>query len=159
MKLAEALKLREGLNSETSRIDSKIRQSLILQEGKTPLYNVDKKYDEFVAKTTELYRLAMSTNYTNNTVEIKDGTLCLTKAKTIGEVLIHRKFLKKKLELLEKIVEKGQEKDLESIDEIRFKSFVDIEVYDTKAEDVRKQIQELDTKLQELTWEIDLIEI
>lgn len=50
MKLAEALKLREVLNSETSRIDSKIRQSLILQEGKTPLYNVDKNMTNLLLK-------------------------------------------------------------------------------------------------------------
>lgn len=159
MKLAEALQLRKELKKAISQLESKISKSLILQQGTTPLYKVDEKYDELVAKNNELSKLIASINYTNNISKIEDGALGITKAETISEALIFRDCLQKRLELVKEIVNKGKDDELESKDQVRFKSFVDVAFYDTKADELQTQLQELETKLQMINWQVDLIEL
>ncbi|RCK59128.1 hypothetical protein Cantr_07586 [Candida viswanathii] len=160
MKLAEALKQRKDLANEIGRVVKKMLQSLILQEGKKPLYNVDEKYAEYVARSEQLASLVSSINYTNNVTKIVPGTLSIAEGETtINEMLIRRLRLEKKLDLVKRIVENGEEQDLTSKEQVRFMSFVDVSKYDTKAEELLKQIQELDNKLQSMNWEVDLIEV
>lgn len=159
MKLAEALQLRKELSKAISELRSKISKSLILQEGNTPLYKVDEKYDELVVKNNELSKLIASINYTNNISKIQDGALGITKAETISEALISRDCLQKRLELAKTIVGKGKDDQLESKDEVRFMPFVDVGFYDTKADELQNQLQDLERKLQMINWHVDLIKL
>lgn len=162
VKLATALKQRAILTKELSELDDKIQSSLILQVGMKKINDPDKLYLDYVAKSQELAKLVSSINYTNNITPIEldltmgkyDNTI-----KTINDALICRDRIFKKLQFVKKISTAGKEQPLDSKDEIKFVSFIDVDKYDTLAQELNTQFENLNLKLQEINWQVDLVEI
>ena len=60
---------------------------------------------------------------------------------------------------MKKISTTGKEQPLDSKDEIKFVSFIDVDKYDTLAQELNTQFENLNLKLQEINWQVDLVEI
>ena len=167
MKLATALKQRVVLRKELFELEKKIKSSLILQVGMKKINDPDELHLKYIKKSQELAKLIASINYTNNITPIEieienenDSTIRdYDNIKTINDALICRDRISKKIELVKFIISAGKEQPLNSKEEIKFVSFIDINKYDTLVQELNNQFEILNLKLQEINWQVDLVEI
>lgn len=167
MKLATALKQRVVLRKELFELEKKIKSSLILQVGMKKINDPDELHLKYIKKSQELAKLIASINYTNNITPIEieienenDSTIRdYDNIKTINDALICRDRISKKIEFVKFIISAGKEQPLNSKEEIKFVSFIDINKYDTLVQELNNQFEILNLKLQEINWQVDLVEI
>ncbi|CAX40169.1 conserved hypothetical protein [Candida dubliniensis CD36] len=167
MKLATALKQRVVLRKELFELEKKIKSSLISQVGMKKINDPDELHLKYIKKSQELAKLIASINYTNNITPIEieienenDSTIRdYDNIKTINDALICRDRISKKIEFVKFIISAGKEQPLNSKEEIKFVSFIDINKYDTLVQELNNQFEILNLKLQEINWQVDLVEI
>ena len=151
MKLAEALILRADLQKRLEQIRSRLYNNVRIQEGESPSEDPSVLLKEYMALQEELTTIIQAINRTNNNTAFNEQML-------LSEALVMRDSILSKRSILIGAAEKASEKqDRYSRTEIKYVSIIDIKKFQKEADKLSKESRELDTKIQGMNWNIELI--
>lgn len=151
MKLAEALIIRADLQKKIEQLRDRIENNARVQEGDTPNEDPQELLKELDTSIIKLTDIIIKINKTNSSVKFNEHL-------TIADALAKRDGIWLKRTTLSKIVDSGTIRhDRYSNTEVRFVSMIDIKNIQKQVDDLSKEFRELDTKIQGLNWNIDLI--
>lgn len=152
MKLAEALINRADIQKRIEQLKIRIMRSAKVQEGEIPPEDANALIDELEQLYAELAKIVKSINRTNSSVEFCPG-------KTIADVLAERDAISAKRNALETIVESAAiRQERYSKSEVKFISTINIGEIQKTIDRLSKEFRELDSKIQEKNWTVDIIE-
>ena len=158
MKLAEALALRGDAQKRIEQLRSRIQSSARYQEGEEPPENAGALVDEVDAVLDELESLIRRINRTNAATDVEPG-FTLTDAIARGDVLRLRRTLY--VAAAEAATGRGQGPGMgvrQMRSELRYLSALDVPALRARADDCAKELRELDNRIQQTNWEVDLAE-
>ena len=150
MKLAEALLLRRDLNNRLFQLRNEISSSVLVQEGDTldrSITELFKEYDEINQQYSEL---VVAINRKNATASLADSALLLM------EALEQREQLRRKHALLTQALYETKAAPRMGRNEIRLVRTIDTKTLTEQLNTTAKQLRELDGKIQQTNWLVDL---
>ncbi len=151
MKLAEALILRADLQKRLEQVRSRLRNNIIVQEGEEPSEEPDVLLKEFINVQNQLTDIIKAINKTNNITPFNDVW-------TLADALVERDALIQRRSFYASAVELASSKqDRYSRTEIKYVSVINVKEYQYESDRLSKEYRELDTKIQGLNWNIDLV--
>lgn len=151
MKLAEALILRADCTKKLSQLMKRIENNAKVQEGETPNENPLVLIEEFKRKNDELTELVKRINKTNIETKFDDEN-------TLTDILATRDSIVNKLNMLNRLVKAATVKqDIYTRSEVKFIRTIEIDKIQKQIDILSKNYREIDTKIQALNWNIDLI--
>ena len=151
MKLAEALILRADLKKRMEQLRERVKNSAKVQEGDEPAENVEELGKELDAVFSQLEDLIYRINVTN--IQTVCGGENLTHMLSKKDVLMAR------LTVLRDIANHiGSTAPRYSRSEIKYVRTIDYAQFRKEVDKYSKELRELDTKIQALNWNVDLLE-
>ncbi|MCX6158000.1 MAG: DIP1984 family protein [Ignavibacteriae bacterium] len=151
MKLAEALIKRGNSQKRIEVLREKLLRYAKVQEGDKPAESPDDIYKELNDSFNELTEFIQRINKTNAEVLFDDK-------RTIADVLAYRDVLIQKYNLTTKLITSATDiGDRYSKKEIKILSTIDVKEYQKEADKLAKEYRELDLKIQEKNWSVDLL--
>lgn len=151
MKLAEALVLRADCQKRVEQLKQRLLRNAKVQEGDKPAEEPSDLLAEFESVTAELMRLIQRINGTNSSAML--GACSLTDALAERDVLRLRQDVYRELAQAASIVQTRTSKS-----EVKFKSAVAVADVQKQADALAREHRELDARIQEANWRIDLQE-
>ncbi len=152
MKLAEALILRADCNKRFEQLKQRVVRSAMVQEGDEPPENPAELIEELERVSDELAGLIRRINRANSTTEFAPGV-------TLSDALAARDVTLLKREAYRQIVESASvRQDRYSKSEVRYQPTVNVQELQRRADGLSKEARELDSRIQELNWKIDLVD-
>jgi len=154
MKLAEALALRADVARRIEQLRGRIVDNARYQEGEEPTEDAASLLAQTSQVCAELESLIRRINRTNAAARMGGGT--------ITDAIARRDVLKLRHSITTAAAdaaagrERGWTRQLRS--ELTFVSALPVADLRAQADDVARQIRELDTEIQRTNWEVDLIE-
>jgi len=150
MKLAEALLVRSDTQKKLASLRQRIVNNAVVQEGSDPHEDPVKLTKEAFAVMKQLEALVLQVNAANHANSIDDG-------QSLAAAIAQRETLAAKHALLmQAIAGSHKEPDRYSMSEIKWISTMDIAALQRDADNLSKQIRELNVKIQARNWEIDI---
>ena len=150
MKLAEALLLRGDLQKKLASLRERIVRNGLVQEGNAPHEDTNVLLLEAAGVIDELEALVTSINVANLSNKLPDG-------RTLTAAIAHRDSLVQRHAMLQAAIGATQkEPDRYSVREIKWVAAVDVAKLQKQSEDLARQIRELNAKIQETNWKIEL---
>lgn len=152
MKLAEALILRANAQNDIESIKRRLLNNAKVQDGEEPSENPEELLSILDSLITKLEDLIKKINKTNSTTVV-DGV------KTISDLITEKDCLIKKIRVLKDFANAATLTiDRYNRTEIKIFSTVNVKDLQKEIDKLSKRYREIDTKLQECNWTIDLIE-
>ena len=154
MKLAEALILRSDRKRVYEQIKTRAQASARYQEGETPSEDAQALVGQAEEALNDLEDLIRRINVTNASARIDGGA-------TLTAALAERDVLRLRYALLTSVADSaaGRNQQARQIrTELRFISALSVQDLRSAADDVAKRHRELDAKIQEANWRVDLVE-
>ena len=156
MKLAEALSLRAGALRRIEQVRKRIVDCARYQEGEEPAEDAAALLTEIDGVVDEFESLVRRINRTNSAVTIgADGTLT--------DALARRDALRWRHHVLNSAADAaagtnqpGYSRQLRS--ELKMLSALPVAELRARADDVAKEMRELDVRIQQANWQFDLLE-
>lgn len=150
MKLATALSNRADLQGRLNELETRLVANAKVQEGEKPDENPMELIAEKDRIIAELENLISKINMTNSRTE-SDGM-------TITEMLAKRDCLKTDIKIMRNFLSSSSAKiNRYSRTEIIIRSTVNVAELQKKVDSLCKELREIDEKIQELNWTIELI--
>ena len=151
MKLAEALILRADLQKRMEQIRNRLRNNILIQEGEEPSEDPEILFQEFINTQKELTEIIKKINKTNNTTKFNEKWM-------LSDALVERDALIQRRSIYSSAVDQASERtDRYSRTEIKYVSTINVKEYQKEVDKLSKEYRELDTKIQGLNWNIDLV--
>ena len=151
MKLAQALILRSDTQKRIEQLKVRLLSNAKTQENESPSEDPKILLKELDKLTSELFTLICSINLTNSSA--KFDSISLT------EMIAKKDALTLKANALREFATSASQKvDLYSNSEIKILSTVDVSALQKQVDALSKEIRELEMKLQEANWSVDLVE-
>ena len=151
MKLAQALILRSDTQKRIEQLKVRLLSNAKTQENESPSEDPKLLLKELDKLTSELFRLICSINLTNSNAKF-DGI-------SLTEMIAKKDALTLKANVLREFATSASQKvDLYSNSEIKILSTVDVAALQKQVDALSKEIRELEMKLQEANWAIELVE-
>ena len=151
MKLAQALILRADTQKRIEQLKVRLLSNAKTQENEKPSEDPKLLLKELDKLTSELFRLICSINLTNSSAKF-DGM-------SLTEMIAKKDALTLKANVLREFATSASQKvDLYSNSEIKILSTVDVAALQKQVDALSKEIRELEMKLQEANWTVDLVE-
>ncbi|WP_462108544.1 DIP1984 family protein [Campylobacter concisus] len=151
MKLAQALILRADTQKRLEQLKGRLLDNAKMQENERPSEDPKLLLKELDRLSDELFRLILAINLTNSNAKFEGASLT--------EMIAKKDTLSQKASVLRDFAKSASQKvDLYSNSEIKILSSVDVAVLQKQIDELSKEIRELDMKLQEANWQVDLIE-
>lgn len=152
MKLAEALILRADCQKRIEQLKQRLARSAKVQEGEKPPEDPKKLIEELDRTLVELTDLVKRINSTNSQTEFQQG-------RTLSDALAERDTLGLQRNVLQDLIQATTVKlDRYSKSEVKFFSTVNVAEIQTQIDGLAKRHRELDSKIQEANWRIELVE-
>jgi hypothetical protein len=152
MKLSEALIQRADIQKRLSGIQQRLAQSALIQEGSRAPEDPKKLLQEMDRLLGELEQFVKRINRTNSTITLTEG-------KTLTEALAERDTMKMEYGILTTLVKAAvPQQNRYSRSEVKFLPTVNVADIQQRLDDLARRYRELDTQIQALNWEADLIE-
>ena len=152
MKLAEALVLRADSQKRLEQLKFRLIRSAKVQEGDEPAENPQRLLAELEEVAQQLADLIRRINRTNSDSKLPDGA-------TVSDALATRDVLLKRRSVYAELANAaaiGQERYSRS--EVKFKSTVNVSEIQGDVDKLSREYRELDSRLQEANWVIELVE-
>jgi hypothetical protein len=153
MKLAEALILRSDRKRVYEQLRNRAQANARYQEGESPAEDARALVATAQDVLAELEDLIRRINVTNAAATIEGGT-------TLTAALAERDVLRMRFALLTSVADAGaghgQMRQIRT--ELKFVSAVDVKQLRDEADAVAKRHRELDARIQEANWTVDLVE-
>ena len=151
MKLAQALILRADTQKRLEQLKGRLLDNAKMQENERPSEDPKLLLKELDRLSDELFRLILAINLTNSSAKFEGVSLT--------EMIAKKDTLSQKASVLREFAKSASQKvDLYSNSEIKILSSVDVVTLQKQIDELSKEIRELDMKLQEANWQVDLIE-
>lgn len=151
MKLAQALILRADTQKRIEQLKVRLLSNAKTQENEKPSEDPKLLLKELDKLTSELFTLICSINLTNSSAKF-DGM-------SLTEMIAKKDALVLKANVLREFATSASQKvDLYSNSEIKILSTVDVAALQKQVDALSKEIRELEMKLQEANWAVDLVE-
>jgi septicolysin len=151
MKLAQALILRADTQKRLEQLKGRLLDNAKMQENERPSEDPKLLLKELDRLSDELFRLILAINLTNSSAKF-EGT-------SLTEMIAKKDTLSQKVSVLRDFAKSASQKvDLYSNSEIKILSSVDVATLQKQIDELSKEIRELDMKLQEANWQVDLVE-
>lgn len=151
MKLAEALILRSDLQKRMSQIESRLYNNVLTQEDEKPSEDPKVLLEEYMSLQGQLTDIIKRINNTNNNTKFNEEM-------TLAEALVERDALLAKRNILVNAAERASDKqDRYSRTEIKYVSTINIVEFQSQADALAKEYRKLDTNIQGMNWNVDLI--
>ncbi|GAA1552398.1 DIP1984 family protein [Dactylosporangium maewongense] len=154
MKLAEALALRADAARRVEQLRARITGSARFQEGETPAEDAAALLAEAGAVLDELESLIRRINRTNAATPLGDGTLT--------DALARRDVLRLRHSVVTAAASaaagEGQRGYRQLRSELKMLSALPVAELRAEADDVARQLREVDTAVQRTNWEADLLD-
>ncbi len=152
MKLAEALLLRADVQKRVEQIRVRLGNVVRIQEGETPAERPAELFAQLDRALKQLNILIKQINHTNSQTRF-DAT------RTLTDALADRDTLMLQRTTLQGVVKQASEKQHRyGLAEIREVVTIDVGAVIQQIDALSQQYRLLDTEIQRLNWEIDLIE-
>ncbi|MBN1657440.1 MAG: DIP1984 family protein [Anaerolineae bacterium] len=152
MKLAEALILRADYQERMRELGYRLGRSARVQEGDKPPEDPQMLLAELEKVASELERLIQAINRTNSASELAEGV-------TITDALATRDVLRAKQEIYRDLASTASvTQGRVSRSEVKYRSTVDVAEIQKRADEVAMAHRELDTRIQEANWRVELVE-
>ena len=151
MKLAEALILRADHQKRLEQLKQRMLRAAKVQEGDSPPEDPAALLSEAERTAGELLSLIRRINRTNAATPFDDGRLSDALARR--DVLKLRRVLYTDLAQAAVIQQTAYTKS-----EVRFKSTVDVAELQGRADDLAREVRELDARIQAMNWQVELPE-
>ncbi|GHD11244.1 DIP1984 family protein [Tianweitania populi] len=145
MKLAEALVLRSDVAKRMEQVKARALRNAKVQEGDQPAEDPSALMDEYDRLAAELESLISRINRTNSTTPFMGETL--TEALAKRDVLRLRQAAWRDVADRATVVQTIQTKS-----EVRFRSALDVRAAQKQADDLSRDLRNLDAKIQEANW-------
>lgn len=151
MKLAQALILRADTQKRIEQLKVRLLSNAKTQENEKPSEDPKLLLKELDKLTSELFKLICSINLTNSSAKF-DGI-------SLTEMIAKKDTLVLKANVLREFATSASQKvDLYSNSEIKILSTVDVAALQKQVDALSKEIRELEMKLQEANWAVELVE-
>ncbi len=151
MKLAEALATRSDCQNRIEEMKKRLIRSSRVQEGDQPAEDTAELLVETDRIFVRLLELISAINRTNSKSAFDNE-------RTISDAIAERDLVGKRRDFLAGIAEAASTRqDRYSKSEVRFVATVSVGKLQTEVDQLSKMYRELDTRLQELNWNIELI--
>ncbi len=162
MKLAEALLLRADRTRTFEQLKTRAQSMARYQEGEEPAEDAAALLERAQGVLDELERLIRQINKTNSSATLPDGT-------TVTSALARRDVLRLRYSLLTGVADAGSGQTAapgrvgpiavrQMRSELKFISAVPVATLRDQANDVAREHRELDARIQQVNWTVDLIE-
>ncbi|MFS1513775.1 DIP1984 family protein [Chengkuizengella sp. SCS-71B] len=152
MRLAEALILRADLQRKISELRQRLERVVRVQEDEKPAEDPKELFAEIQGSIHEFTCLVKKINKTNSLTKFDSS-------QSIADVLAERDGLMQRKKVLDGMLEHSAIiQDRYSRSEIRYQSTIDVREIQKEIDNVSKKYRELDFKIQEKNWNVDLIE-
>lgn len=149
MKLAEALALRADCQRRLEQLKQRLVRNAKVQEGDEPAEDPNTLLSEYEQVSEQLLSLISRINRTNAESSFGDSTLT--------DALAQRDVLRFRLDTYRELAAAASVSQARSTrSEVKFRSAVSVAAIQRKADDLAKQHRELDAKIQEANWRIEL---
>ena len=149
MKLAEALQARADLKRQINQLEYRLTSNALVQEGENPNEKPSDLFKEFNKALEEMEKLVVRINLTNS-VEKVEG-------KTLTELIAQRDVLKQKIATYRNVVNEASSNTSRATrTEIKVLPTINVESFQKDIDKMSKQLRELDNKIQEANWTIEL---
>ncbi len=152
MKLAEALILRADIKKRIEQLRLRLLRNAKVQEGQKPGEDPEALTQEFERLSQEMLDLIQRINKTNSATHMADGGT-LADAVALRDVLTMKHNLYRELAQAATITA-----DVRTRSEVKFKSTVRVAQTQKLADKYAQTHRELDTKIQEMNWDTELLE-
>ena len=151
MKLAEALAERSDCQARLEELKKRLVRSARVQEGEQPAEDSTELVGESDRVFTRLLELISAINRTNAKTAFGPG-------RTISDAIAERDVTGRKRDFLSSIADAASTRqDRYSKSEVKFVATISIAQLQKEVDLLSKQFRELDTRLQELNWQTDLM--
>ena len=151
MKLAQALILRADTQKRIEQLKVRLLSNAKTQENEKPSEDPKLLLNELDKLTSELFTLIYSINLTNSSAKFEGMSLT--------EMIAKKDALVLKANVLREFATSASQKvDLYSNSEIKILSTVDVAALQKQVDALSKEIRELEMKLQEANWAVELVE-
>lgn len=152
MKLAEALILRADCQKRFGQLKSRLNTNAKVQEGDKPAEKPHDLIAELGSVSTELLNLIRRINKTNSATAFAEGV-------TISDALAERDVLALQRAVYADLANTAAiSHDRYSRSEVKFISTIKVPEIQKRADELAKQYRELDTRIQELNWQTELVD-
>ena len=151
MKLAEALIKRADHQKRIEHLKKRLLNNAKVQEGDKPAEKPETLLAEMEELSGKLTQLIQQINKTNSTTKFQDD-LTIADAIALRDILKLRYTIYRELAQAATITQQRYSKS-----EVKFQSTVNVAEIQNKADDLAKEIRELDAKIQAQNWQIDLV--
>ncbi len=151
MKLAEALGLRADSQKRVEQLKARLLRNAKVQDGEEPAENPEALISEYEALTATLVQLILRINLTNAAATVL--------GKSMTEALATRDILKLRHGMYRDLAQAATvTQSVATRSEVRFKGTVSVAAVQKKADETAKEFRELDARIQETNWRVDLME-
>ena len=152
MKLAEALILRADCQKRIAQLQGRLHTNAKVQEGDNPSETPQELLAELGRASAELLDLIKRINKTNSaTVFAGRGT--------ISDVLAERDVLRLERAVYVDLAQAAAiTQDRYSRSEVKYISTINVAEIQKRADELAKNYRDLDTRIQELNWQTELVE-
>ena len=148
MKLAEALSIRADLQRKVSQLRARLKDSSKVQEGDTPAEQISDLFLELEECLVQLEEMVYRINHTNMQT--------FYEGETITRMIARKDHLSQRVAINQDLLGHVMETDRYGRNGIKYVRMVDVAALRKETDIIAKQLRELDLKLQELNWTIDL---
>lgn len=149
MKLAEALQERADLNRKVQQLRVRLDLNALVQEGEKPAEDPNDLLKELNACLSRLEQLIVMINRTNCEVKV-DGM-------TLTQMIARRDMLTQKIQAYRQFISTASATaHRASHTEIKIHSTVNVKELQIKADSLAKELRELDNKIQQTNWTVDI---
>ena len=150
MKIAEALIERADIQKRIEQLRDRLSNNALVQEGEEPAEDTTSLLDELDRLEKSLCELVARINLTNSHT-VAGGM-------TVTEMLSLRDCLAQKNDIMRDFLRAASQKWMRGRgSEIVVKSTVSVSELQKQVDDISKQLRELDTRIQGINWNTDLI--
>ena len=149
MKLAEALSIRADLQRRINQLRMRLKDSSKVQEGDIPAEQLTDLFQELDACLVQWEDMVFRINQTN----IKT----LYEGKSITRMIARKDRLAQRVAINLELLKHVMETERYGRNEIRYVRQVDVTALRKETDCFAKELRELDLKLQELNWAVDLL--
>jgi hypothetical protein len=151
MKLAEALAERSDCQKRLDELKKRVLRSARVQEGEKPAEDSSELLAEIDYVFARLLELVTAINRTN-------AKTAFDAKQTISDAIAARDLFGKKRDMLAGVAEAASTRqDRYSKSEVKFVATVSIAELQKQVDSLSKQYREVDTRLQELNWNTELV--
>jgi hypothetical protein len=152
MKLAEALILRADCQKRIAQLRARLLANAKIQEGDAPAETPQDLIAEFARVSRELLDLIKRINKTNSATAFA-GT------KTISDALAERDVLALERAAYVDLAQTAAiTQDRYSRSEVKYIATINVAEIQKRADELAKNYRELDTRIQELNWQTELVD-